>query len=235
MKAITHAHEGLVRMVEEPEFTKSWHPVSHGKVIDALDLAVKNTGLEVVDKHYSLHNKGLNMFGTWRLSSSYNGASWMIGIRNSLSKSFAIGICAGTHVTVCSNMMFSGKFIEFRRHTRGVDLEELRLLSIRAMDGLIEELQELETWHMGLKNYPVTEKEFKVLTFNALKTGVVPVTKFEKFLDCCSEETKLNDSSLYTFHGGVTRLIKDNSLFHIADYSNRLIGFCDDYKLSKAA
>jgi hypothetical protein len=39
---------------------------------------------------------------------------------------------------------------------------------------------------------------------------------------------------LYTFHGGVTRMIRDNSLFNIAYSNNKLTGFCDDY-IQKAA
>ena len=229
MQSLRSATESVVRMVPEPEFTKSWHPVSHGKVIDSLELAVKNYGLDIVKRQYSLHNKGMNMFGTWHLSSTFNGGGWMVGLRNSMNKSFAIGICAGTNVFVCSNMMFSGKFIEVRRHTSGVDLEELRRLSFIAIDGIIEELQELETWHTGLRNYPMNEEAFKLTTFDAMKEGAIPPSRFLEFMKCHEEEVKLNDRSLYTFHGGVTRLIRDNSLFSITNYSKKLIGVCDDY------
>ena len=230
MKALAIVDEEMVRSVPEPEFTITWHPVSHGKVIDSLELAVKESGMGIVDRHYSLHKEGMNMFGTWHLDHRVNGSSWMIGVRNSMCKSFAIGICAGTHVIVCSNLMFSGDFIEFRKHTSGVDLDELRDLSVRAIGGVTGKLQELEYWHTGLKEYPINENEFKVLTFNALEAGVIPTTKFEKFVNCHAEETELSDPSLFTFHGGVTRLIKNNSLFNIADYSRKLIRFCDDYK-----
>lgn len=235
MKSIISAEESVVRSVPEPQFTNTWHPVSHGKVIDTMELAVKEAGMEVTKRRYSLQNAGMNMFGTWHIGHQTNGSGWMIGLRNSMNKAFAIGICAGTNVFVCSNMIFKGEFIEFRRHTRGVDLEELRYLSISAVDGIIEHLQELEVWQQDLKNHSLPQEDFKILTFDAMEKGVIAPSKFTTFLDHHEEELKLNDQSLYTFHGGITRLIRDNSLFNIAWYSNKLIGFCDDYILARAA
>lgn len=228
--------EEIVKNVLEPKFTKSWHPVSHAKVIGALELAVNKTGMEVVDRHYSLQRNGLNVFGTWHLNQKFNGGSWMLGFRNSMCKDFSIGICAGTNIIVCSNMVFSGDFVEFRRHTSGVDIEELNVLSVRGVEAIIVDLQELETWQMNLKNYPLHREEFKILTFNAMEKGVIPVTKFNQFVKCHDKEACLNDApSLYTFHGGVTRLMRESSLFTISYYSNLLTGFCDDYIIQKAA
>ncbi len=228
-------NEQAVRAVPEPEFTRSWHPMSHGKVIDALELAVNKTGMEIANKTYSMNGSGMNMFGTWTLDHETNGFRWMIGLRNSMCKSFAIGIAAGDYVTVCSNMMFSGEFIEFRRHTSGVDLEELRLLSERAVKGVFKKLEDLTMWHDNLKGYSLTDGEFKLLTFDAMKSGAVAPAKFRRFLECHEEELAISDQSLYTFHGAGTRLIKDNSLFNISDYSRHLTGVCDDYMIRLAA
>lgn len=221
--------EQEVRLIQEPEFTKSWHPVSHGKVIDALEMAVGGIGLEIINKNYSLNKTKMNMFGTWELTQGKNGISWMIGFRNSMCKAFAIGICAGTNVISCSNMTFSGKFIEFRRHTSGVDLEELRILSEKAVSGIYNRLETLIDWHNNLRNFSLREDEFKILSFNAMKKGVVAPSKFGKFLECHDEEYELNGQSLYSFHGACTRLVRKQSLFNIAEKTQNLIEVCDDY------
>lgn len=152
-----------------------------------------------------------------------------------MCKAFAIGICAGTWVTVCSNMMFSGEFIEVRRHTAGVDLEELRILAGRAVDGISIKLEDLGKWHIGLKEHSLNEEEYKILTYDALDKDVIPLTRFKEFKECHEEEMKLNDRSLYTFHGGITRMVRDTSLFNITRYSENVKGFCDDYIIQKAA
>ena len=140
--------EQAIRAVPEPEWTPTWHPVSHGKVLDALDLAVKETGMDVVGSHYSLSGEqGQNLFGTWTLDREDNGMRWMVGFRNSLNKNLALGVCAGNHVISCSNMMFKGDdFIAFRRHSGGLDWDELVELAKRAMEGLIEKMKKLATW-----------------------------------------------------------------------------------------
>jgi len=235
MKPIINASELEVRNVPEPEFTKSWHPVSHGKVLDALQLSLKNAGMGVVKSRYSLHGRGMNMFGTWVLDQEIDGRSWMIGIRNSMQKQFAIGVCAGNLVTVCSNMIFSGQFISFRRHTSGVDLEELRLFSERSLQTTFKNIGKLGDWHSNLKTFPFkTEEQFKATAFDALKSKVIPMTKLYDFLDCYKEEVALNEPSLYTFHGGITRMIRGDSMFGIAHSNNKLTRFCDDY-IQKAA
>lgn len=221
--------EQEVRLIQEPEFTKSWHPVSHSKVIDALEIAVSGMNLGIASKSYSLNKTGMNMFGTWRLEQEKDGISWMVGFRNSMCKAFAVGICAGTNVIACSNMMFSGEFIEFRRHTSGVDLEELRVLSEKAVFGVCNKLETLADWHSNLKNYSLREEEFKILSFNAMKKGTVVPSKFEEFLNCYAEEFKLNGQSLYSFHGACTRLVREHSLFNIAERTQNLIEVCDDY------
>jgi hypothetical protein len=221
--------EQEIRSVQEPEFTKSWHPVSHGKVIDALEIAVDGMNLGTVSKIYSLNKTGMNMFGTWKLEQEKNGISWMIGFRNSMSKAFAIGICAGTNVIACSNMMFSDEFIELRRHTSGVDLEELRILSEKAISGIYNRLEALADWHNNLKNFSLKEDEFKILLFNAMKKRVVAPSKFEEFLACHDEEYKLNGQSLYSFHGACTRLVRKQSLFNIAERTQNLTEVCNNY------
>ena len=104
-----------------------------------------------------------------------------------------------------------------------------------SMVRMVPEPEFTKSWHTGLKEFPFKdENQFKAITFDALKEDVIPVTKFNEFVKCHEAEAKLNDPSLYTFHGGVTRMIRDNSLFNIAYSNNKLTGFCDDY-IQKAA
>ena len=46
--------EAIVRAEPKPEFTETWHPFSHGEILDALSVAVEEKGLVVIDKKYSI-------------------------------------------------------------------------------------------------------------------------------------------------------------------------------------
>ena len=70
------ASEEAVCAIGEPEFTKTWHPVSHSKVISSLETAVKDAGIAVSNRQYSLGQEGLNMFGVWELDVQSNGVNW---------------------------------------------------------------------------------------------------------------------------------------------------------------
>jgi len=225
--------EQEVMSVPEPEWTKSWHPVSHGKVIEAMELAVKDTGMDIVSRSYSLAGKGTNVFGTWLLDKEDNGMKWMVGFRNSMSKSLALGVCAGNHIINCSNMQFRGDdFIEFRKHTGGLDWDELVEIAKKAMVGLIERMGRLATWHSSLKERRIDQDDFKVLTFDAMKGNIFFPQQFPKFLDCYDMEQKTSPETgdtMYQFNGGVTRLLRDQSLFAISHRTTNLIKMLGDF------
>ena len=229
----TRVTEEAVRAVPEPRFTDSWHPMAHYKVLDVLDSAITSTGIEIVKKNYSLSADKTNVFWTWTLSQVENGLQWMVGGRNSISKCFALGITAGNWITVCSNMNISGDYLEFRRHTGHLDYNELQELIGRAMTKLIDRLTELTRWHIGLKEYPLYENSysFKALTFDAMRAGAFPSSKFKEFLTCIEEERMVDSDhfSLYNFHGACTRLMRENSLFNIAHRSVNIKTVLDDY------
>ena len=54
-----------VLAVPEPEFTSSWHPVSHGKVINMLENSLASDQLSISNREYSLSENGKKMFGVF--------------------------------------------------------------------------------------------------------------------------------------------------------------------------
>lgn len=225
------ASEAEVRAVPEPEFTNTWHPLSHGKVLTAIGGALDNAEIAVSSKQYSLNQDGLNMFSVWNLGIEKNGMNWAMGIRNSLNKKFAVGVCAGSHVFVCDNLAFTGQFVEFRKHTGLLNIDELNGLAARAIKGVTHKMELFAEWHMQLKEFSLTDTQFKVLTFESMKRKVFAPSKFEKFIDCYKEENEQTDhsESLYAFHGAVTRLMRGTSLFQVQRDSDRLNQVIDDY------
>lgn len=221
-----------VMAIPSPEFTKTWRPIPHRDIIQSLDQVLKVRGVEVMQETYSVTSKGANMFGSWTLDVGAEGKQVQMGFRNSISKMFAVGICAGTWVMVCSNMQFRGDFIEFRKHTSGLDQEVLLDLGTRAFDKVVTDGQRLIEWQNQLRDYPVDTDGFKCLTFDAMHEGVFGANHFNSFLEAHGEEEKLaGDRNLYTFHGAVTRMIRDINLFSI-DGRTRILGkMCDQYAI----
>lgn len=228
--------EAQVLAVREPEFTDSWHPVSHAKVIEAINKATSNAGLEIAEKHYTLAQEGLNCFASYVLSEGTNGIKWMCGWRNSLCKKFSVGMVAGTTVVVCSNMMFSGKFLEFHKHTAQMDEDLLFSLATSAMEKLVVNLTAIGEWQENLKAMSVDDGLFKKISFDLLYNGAIPPSSFlTKYLPAFDEERNLNGDTLYSVHGAVTRLLRDSSLFNISSRTSPLNKVIDAYAQKIAA
>ena len=227
-----------IEAIPSPEYTKTWHPISHKEVLDSLDMVVKAEGVAVVGESYSVKNNGRNMFGTWTLDMPLGGGSLVqLGFRNSLMKTFAVGVAAGTHVMACSNMQFSGEFLEFRKHTSGLDFEELLITATAAFSGVLVKSMELHEWHESLRPIALPEPDFKALTFDAMRAGILAPNRFKDFLGKHEEEVVLSkgEGGLYEFHGAITRMNRDNNLFTVGYRTADLKVLCDGYADLKAA
>lgn len=227
--------------IPEPDFTPTWKPYGHGTIINVMDSAVASAGLEVVHENYTIARKGHCVFGTWQIAGG-NGRSMMLGFRNSTNKAFALGITGGAHITVCSNMMFSGEFLEFRKHTSGLDLAELAELAAGAVYKLIPKIKEFEKWHEGLHDHCIINRE-KAIVYDLIDKGAVSAGQFNNLRIAHEEEKAIIPAgnfhekkygSLYTIHGAVTRVNRGGNLFRQEESNRILNGICDDY-MTKAA
>lgn len=219
--------------IEAPAYTKTWHPVKHADVIKSLDTVLKEKGVGIKSESYSIKNNGMNVFASWVLDIKKKGMDLMMGWRNSISKVFAVGLCAGTHITVCSNMQFKGDFIDFRKHTSGLNFEELLMLGNRAFDQVLEQGNEAIAWHDSLHKVPLIGSNYKNIVYDALDMGILAPNKFNEYQQAHDEELELSKSktgTLYEFHGAVTRMNRNLNLFTIDSRTRKLAELCDQYR-----
>lgn len=202
--------EAEITQIPEVVFTDTFHPVHHREVISAMRNSVQNVGLEIVNAEYTIAKEGMQFFGVWDLSNKNADMCWSLGIRNSMDKSLALGVVAGTRVFVCSNLAFSGEYVEFRKHTKGLDNDELEYIAFKAMRKMVKKLTEFQTWHESLGNYTLTETDAKALLVNAMASGVFPPSKFARFDqlyfggEC--------EPSLLGFHEATTNVLRGTNL-----------------------
>ena len=175
--------EAEILQVPKVPFTRTFRPVHHKQVIDAIRTGINAVGLEIVDTEYVLAREGMQMFGVWNLATGNDELCWSVGIRNSMDKSMALGITAGTRVLVCSNLAFDGEFVALRKHTKGLTLEELEFMAYKAIRCLVGRLTKFQAWHEGLKKYEIAEADAKVLLVELITKSVFPASWFSRFYD----------------------------------------------------
>lgn len=216
-----------VMAVPEPQFTNTWHPISHGRLINALNGSVKNAGLLVRNREYSLNATGTKMFGVWQLFGSQSlGRDWAIGIRNSIDKSMTVGLVAGIKVFVCDNLVFSGDVVLLRKHTSGLTDDSLRQLCNNALGQVKHDLGNFENWFEALNNiYLFNPTQSKFLTFEAMKTGALSPGKFNEIYSSffmADGEYYANPQTLSNWHNAITSTYHQNSLFAVANKNEKL-------------
>ena len=202
--------EAEIMQVPAVPYTSSWNPIHHGEVITAVKEGISAVGMEIVNEEYVLAANGLKMFGVFDLSQGTSELSWNIGIRNSMNKSMSLGITAGTRVFVCENLCFSGEFLAFRKHTSGLDVDELSFLAYRSMKKMIPLLRSFQFWHTGLKQYPLSEHDAKILLVEIMTNSVFPASKFNRFNELYFG--RVYDHTLWGFHEAVTDTLKSSNL-----------------------
>ena len=220
--------EAEVISVPDVPFTRTFHPIHHRDVISAVKEGVQAVGLDITRTEYVLAAEGMKMFGVYDLSQGTSELSWSIGIRNSVDKSMALGICAGTRVFVCENLCFSGDFLAFsRRHTSGLDLDELAFLAYRSMRKMIPMLKSFQAWHMALKQYPLTESQAKILMVEIMTNNVIPASKFHTLNGLYAD---VYGDTLWGLHESVTDTMRDSTNLLVLPQKNKILnGLINDF------
>lgn len=107
-----------IAAVEVPPATRTWFPVSHVTVINRVKESLALAGFNVQKEQYGLYPGGRRMFGVLDLATELGaGTTLAVGVRNSIDKTFPMGMCAGNRVFVCDNLAFSSEILVTRKHT----------------------------------------------------------------------------------------------------------------------
>ena len=211
-----------VREVEMPEWTHTWHPVSHGMVIDAAQWAVAAKKYSIIEEEYSMNMKRSQMFAVWKLSSEDTEKAPLIGIRNSIDKSLAVGIVCGFDIFVCENLVFSGEEVYLRKHTGRLDWVELTGQMIEALDTVEKQQVDFAEWLEKLKNKHLHQWGIKFMIYDILDLGILPGSKFRKLQERYAIDSEQYGDTLYAMHSAVTNLVSEYSPFQIRE-RNRLL------------
>ena len=158
--------------VPTPERTETWRPIPHIALMESVDAIVRRHGWAIDSERYGLVRDQKKMFGVMTIAYSGNPEyTRCIGIRNSHDKSLCAGITAGVSVLVCSNLCFGGTTVLQRRHTSGIDLDEM---VEAAMSTLEDEYLTLEYSIEHLRRIPVKDDHARVLIVRAAELNTIP-------------------------------------------------------------
>lgn len=215
-KGMSLVSEAIVRKEPRPEFTKSWHPFSHGEIIDAMEIATKEHHLEVIKREYSIRPDS-KMLAAWEIKNGTKEYNFGIGFRNAIDKTHSVGVFLFTKIFVCANWNFATfkDWVLFRKHSGRLEMEEIVYYAKEAVGLIIPKMERFAKHHEEMKSISLSTRNASLISVGAMSRRLLPPAKFPEFWDLYhAPESKYREygDSLYAWHGAMTELMKSNSL-----------------------
>jgi len=156
-----------------PRSTRTWQPVPHLTVLNAVEVALLERGLHIVNSAYALNKDANRFFGLLEIGANNADSDyrWIVGVRNSHDKTFPAGIVCGTAVLVCDNLSFSGEVKIARKHTRFI-LRDLGELAHKAVNKLVSRFDEQDHRIEAYKRSPIRDAVAHDLIVRSVDAGV---------------------------------------------------------------
>ena len=208
--------------VPTPMPTKTHKPVPHVQIAELIAQEAQNRGYAIVSEEYGLNPSKEKMFGVFRFHpEGHPEYARALGFRNSHDKSLAVGLTVGLSITVCDNLAFGGETTIHRKHTSGIEIENL---IPEAFDGLTHQYIKLELNVDKLKREEVTMTKAKLTIVKAAEMkainscDIIPV--LEEFRTPRHDEFASRNS--WSLYNSFTEIVKKYSAVRSALCYRRL-------------
>lgn len=224
-KKSTRATYEELASISLPEQTDTYKPVGHAEVVDLIRQQIDDLGLEIKSEAFGLSvprkagssnvNYGDRMFGQITVKSDFGGANYSIAFRNSYDQSMALGIASGATVIVCDNMCLSGRWLRKRKHTSGIDAEEV---ISNGFSGIQEEWAAFRRKLDYLKSEGFTDGDAAKAILTSVASNVIPETLaadvWKEWVTPSHDEFK-RDSSAWRLYMAYTEANKLSKTFEL--------------------
>lgn len=169
--------------VEPPPPTRTWYPIAHRAVLDAVWSTLEGAGLQIRQSRLSLSHDDARFFGTLDLSATINDdVALAVGIRNSTDQSFPIGFCCGQRVFVCDNLAFTSEIVVSKKHTRFGQERYLESLA-RAVQSLGQYRQSAALWIAQLQARELSDEAANSYLLQAYEREIIGIRLLPLVID----------------------------------------------------
>ena len=221
-----------LRFIPTPRPTRTWQPVPHSVVLDAVERRLHKTGAEIHNRHLIVSHGGARFFGTLtvRKGDAPEGCSPVIGVRNASDQRFALGLASGLRVLVCSNLSFSGEQVLSRKHTTHI-MQELPDLIANAVDH-VEVIWARQSVQIdAYRSTRLTDLRAHDLTVRAVDTGVISASRIPDLVQEWREPSheEFRPRTVYSFFNAATEALKKSNPFSLPARTQKLHKLCDQH------
>jgi len=154
-----------LKLVAAPDGTRTFKPIPHYEIVDALVEALGFRYINVVRDEYAVSPDGMRMFGVLDLESGFDGCRFAIVIRNVNDRTLRLSLTTGVRVFVCDNLSFQGEFTPvLAKHSKNFSIVESLAIGVDRIQRNFDPLRrQVETW----RSSQITDDQAKLVIYHA--------------------------------------------------------------------
>src|SRR5438128_3122346 len=166
------AHCGTTKVSREelkaipvPEGTRTFKPIPHHEIVDALVEALSFRYIGVVRDESAVSPDGMRMFGVLDLETAFDECRFAIGLRNSNDKSLRLALTCGVRVFVCDNLSFQGEFTPvLAKHSKNFSIVDSLAIGVDRIPRNFDPVrQQVASW----QSPHITDQQAKLVIYPA--------------------------------------------------------------------
>jgi len=218
--------ENELRAIPAPTPTKSWNPIPHSDILNQVQTCCKEIGIEIIESKFDTNKTGSNVFVTHKLDFGFETDKLErypeLGWRNSVSKQLSLGFTAGLTIIVCSNLVFSGSWVDFRKHYHSLNELTVKEMALTGISEAMKKTTRLGNTHDKMKELPRDKFHKDYLFMEFLRNGVISSRQILDLSNAYDEEKTRYGENLYTIFNCATQCFRELALQTVSERSSKL-------------
>jgi hypothetical protein len=216
-----------LKAIPAPVPTSTWNPIPHYEIYQQVEKTLKEkTDVEIINTRIDSDKNGNSIFVTHSLDLNLTDVETknypQLGWRNSINKKLSLGFTSGTHIIVCSNLVFTGSWIEFRKHTHNLDLNIVQIMVIEGVINVLKSYEHISSFHNEMLEHKRDRHHADHLFMEMLRKGIVSSRQVLDLSNAYDEEKARYGENLHTIFNCATQCFRELALPTISERSGLL-------------
>lgn len=226
MKHVVEEHE--IISVPVPQDTDTYRAIPHAQIISLVKDYSQKFGYTISETRYRANREGRIMSGLYKLETSDQEMSMMVGFYNSYDKSRRFGIGSGALVNICYNGMILADYVMMRKHM-GLIRQELDQMILTAMESVRPQFIEAQEQKLFFSQQPIEDigqvhelvgelyLSEKLLAANQLSELSRSIANPDNYFRIMENNRLIPGKSMWDMYNLVTEVYKNETAIEFVD------------------
>lgn len=196
--------------VVTPQATDTWVPVPHINLIEQVTQSLLAQNYDIITQSHALARDGGHYFGLMQIrpqaEADNDQYGLVVGLRNSHTKVYPIGLVVGHGVFICDNLAFSGEIRINRKHTSRA-LADMPVLVHSAVGRIYDMHRSQEERIAMYQEAALDNRDAEHLIIEFLRAKIITTSQVEKVVNAW-DTNEIYEPTAWRLFNNVTEQLK---------------------------